>query len=224
MKPVCACILAAGMSTRMGKSKQLLDWNGSYLLEHVVHRVLLYDFSHVFAIIGHDAERIQDLIRIRDPRFQWVRNESYLSGQSTSVRLGLDRAVDQQAAVMVFPGDLPLWKEETVKTILHSGKDLLETVPSPFVVQPVFREKPGHPVFFGNVQKGLYDRLDGDQGMKPIIRTMNHQIRIAVEDEGIVLDIDTPQIYEDLKKNGFSHADGGEGSEPFTDTIRVRRR
>ncbi len=199
MSPVCACILAAGMSTRMGRSKQLLDWHGGYLLEHIIGKLLRHDFQQVYAVIGHEAEMIQERITISDPRFHWIINEEYAKGQSTSVKCALDQGILQHKAVAIFLGDLPFLKEQTIQNILSEGKKRSLSADGPFVIQPSYQGTPGHPVYFGNLTKESYADLDGDQGMKAIIRSMKSRFLLPVEDEGIFLDLDTPEAYEQLK-------------------------
>jgi len=82
---VFAVILAAGTSSRMGRTKQLLDWGGVPLLQAVIRKVLVHPFSEVIAVIGYRAAEIQRAIRIDDGRFRWVVNGRYSSGQSSSL-------------------------------------------------------------------------------------------------------------------------------------------
>ncbi|HZG14108.1 MAG TPA: nucleotidyltransferase family protein [Candidatus Bathyarchaeia archaeon] len=200
MKQVSACILAAGLSTRMGQSKQLLEWQGRSMLEHLIRQLLRHEFDHVYAVIGHEAQQIQMRITIEDSRFSWLVNEAYPTGQSSSVACALDHGLQSHRAAAIFLGDLPLLKDETIRYIGIEGKRLLTTITEPFAVQPSYRGTPGHPVYLGNLQKESYAGLQGDQGMKPILRSMEHRYVLPVEDEGILLDIDTPAAYEHLKQ------------------------
>jgi len=200
MKQVCACILAAGLSSRMGQSKQLLDWQGRSMLEHLIRQLLRHEFDHVYAVIGHEAQQIQTRITIEDSRFSWLVNEAYVTGRSSSVACALDHGLRSHRAAVIFLGDLPLLKDETIRQIGREGERLLTTIAEPFAVQPSYQGTPGHPVYLGNLQKESYAGLQGDQGMKPILRSMKHRYVLPVEDEGILLDVDTPAVYEDLKQ------------------------
>ena len=42
---ICAIILAAGTSSRMGKMKQMLTLGNQTILEHVIHRSLAEEFT-----------------------------------------------------------------------------------------------------------------------------------------------------------------------------------
>lgn len=193
---ISALILAAGMSTRMGRPKQLLELDGSYLLEKVICQVLSEDFSKILTVIGHEAEHIQACICIDDQRFHWVVNPDYISGQGSSLKHGIQGIEKDHAAVMIFLGDLPFISKETVQLILQHGLNLLYELQEPFVVQPSFKGIPGHPVFFGNIQKEVFEELKGDHGAKIIMKKIVHRKHIALNDPGVLSDIDTPEDYE----------------------------
>lgn len=200
MRQVCAVILAAGMSSRMGSAKQLLALHGRYLLEHVIHLALKEEFDQVFAVIGHEADRICRSIPIDDPRFHWVFNPLYRSGQSTSFKLGIRKALESHASAMVFLGDQPCVSSQTVHEVWSHGHRMLQEEQKAFVIQPFYQERAGHPVFFGNVDSRLFEELGGDRGAKAIIAGMNRRILLPVDDPGIHFDIDTLADYEAAKQ------------------------
>lgn len=180
--------------------KQLLPLKGSYLLEHVIRQSLTADFAQVLTVIGHEAESIQRHIRIEDRRFQWVVNPDYQTGQSSSLKLGMCAAARSHSAIMVFLGDLPFISAETVSSIIEHGRQLCSELGEPYVVRPSFNGVPAHPAFFGNIQPEMFSQLQGDQGAKPIIGCMQHRFLLPVDDAGVLLDIDTPEMYERAKR------------------------
>lgn len=197
---ICAIILAAGTSTRMGRPKQLLELNERPLLEHVIHSALEGDFSEIITVIGCEAEKIQQTIKIDDSRFRWVVNEDYLLGQGTSLRTGMANIGDQHSGVMVLLGDLPFIAQNTIQTMYQSGKALLLKQDESFVIQPTYRGITGHPVFFGHVDKNLFMELQGDRGAKAIMNKIPNRQMIDMVDSGILFDIDTPDAYEAARK------------------------
>jgi molybdenum cofactor cytidylyltransferase len=195
---VTAVILAAGTSSRMGKPKQLLRLGGIPLVERVIRSVLPFHFSEVIAVIGHEAEKIEQMIPITDDRFRWVANPDYLSGQSTSLRKGINSS--HSSSAMIFLGDQPMISEKTIWTVFEYGREKQAASDEPFVVRPHFQSTPGHPVFLGNVRKMDFTALEGDHGAKAIIGRMKNQYHLPVRDSGVVLDVDTPEAYEKLKR------------------------
>lgn len=197
---ICAIILAAGSSTRMGKPKQLLLLNGRPLLEHVILGVAACEFSEIIAVVGHEAEQIQKAIPIKDPRFSWVVNPAYSSGQSSSLKSGMAHAGKHHDGIMVFLGDLPFILESTIQSIFLSGTKMLFESGESFIIQPNYCGVMGHPVFFGNIARELFMPLHGDKGAKAIMENIPCRKQFLVEDEGILFDIDTSEAYEKAKK------------------------
>ncbi|HET7579045.1 MAG TPA: nucleotidyltransferase family protein [Bacillales bacterium] len=198
MTDVTALILAAGTSSRMGEPKQLLGLGGTPLLKRVIDAVLPCGFSEIVTVIGHEAERIQQAISIPDPRFRWVVNARYLSGQSTSLFTGLE--VCRSASVMIFLGDEPLLSERTVDVVFRAGLEQQALSDEPFAVRPSFQSVPGHPVFLGNVKKLDFSGLQGDEGAKTILSSMEAMQFLPVGDRGVLFDVDTPEHYEKARQ------------------------
>ncbi|WP_066291028.1 nucleotidyltransferase family protein [Bacillus sp. FJAT-29937] len=200
---ICAVILAAGTSSRMGRPKQLLELNGLPLLEHVIRAALSGNFSEIITVIGCEADKIQKAISIEDPRFRWVINEDYLSGQGSSFKTGILNAGDTHSGVMVFLGDLPFISESTVQSIYQTGKGMFKVQHESFVIQPEYSGITGHPVFFGHPDRNLFMEIQGDRGAKAIMNKIPHRKSITVDDRGILFDIDTPEAYEEaINQNG----------------------
>lgn len=192
---ICAIILAAGTSSRMGRAKQLLQLNGKLLLEHVIQMAISTDFSEIITVIGYEAANIQKAISVEDPRFRWAVNEAYLSGQSTSLKTGISRIGEGHSGIMIFLGDLPFIMNSTIQTIYETGKDMLQESDKSFVIQPKYRGETGHPVFFGHLDKGIFMDLHGDRGAKAIMNKISRLHFIDADDSGILFDIDTPEAY-----------------------------
>jgi len=200
---VFAVILAAGTSSRMGRTKQLLDWGGVPLLQAVIRKVLVYPFSEVIAVIGYRAAEIQRAIRIDDGRFRWVVNGRYSSGQSSSLLAGVRSGKGHSS--MIFLGDLPLLEDGTIRRIAEEGLSRLRRCgPSqPVVVRPTFRGVPGHPVFLGNCRRIDWVQLRGDAGARGFLCRVQNRTLLPVEDPGVVMDVDTPEAYESLRHLAF---------------------
>ncbi|MFB4162299.1 NTP transferase domain-containing protein [Alteribacillus sp. JSM 102045] len=197
---VIALILGAGTSSRMGRTKQLLEYKGYFLLEYVIRRTLSFKFTRVINVVGHEAEKIQSLIQIDDTRFQWVVNPNYQKGQSSSLLKGIKMIGNSEPSVMVFLGDQPLISENTIQLVFQRGIEQYSVTPNqPFVMQPTYQGFPGHPVFFGNIHMINFTGLKGDQGAKKIIRNLKIWSKTPVDDPGILFDIDTPEEYEQAK-------------------------
>ena len=61
---ISAIVLAAGLSTRMGKeNKLLLPFGNKTLIEHQVHVLLQTKVSEVIVVVGHEAGLLIDVLK-----------------------------------------------------------------------------------------------------------------------------------------------------------------
>ncbi len=195
MNMISAVILASGQSKRMGVTKQLLSFNGTTLLGECIKNVLLCPFDEVIAIIGHDAAEIKENIFVNDERFRWEYNKEYRKGKSNALKLGASK-VCQSSGIFVFLGDHPLIKTKTINALYRRAKQLLPNIKEGLVIQPSFNGQTGHPVFFSHHLFSYFELLNGDEGGIKIIQKAHQLDLVQVDDEGILLDIDTPAEYE----------------------------
>lgn len=192
---VNSIILGAGSAQRMGQTKQLLTLRDKVLLHHVIDQVRQVNFEKINTVIGHDANEIQRIIRINDSRFHWITNNAYKKGISTSLKKGLQYCSKHPHHIMVFLGDMPFIKQSTIRYIMNEGLYTAKGMYEPFVIRPMYKRQIGHPVFFGYIYPHFFDQLEGDVGAKAIVNNMKHVKTLPINDEGIILDIDTPEAY-----------------------------
>lgn len=101
------------------------------------------------------------------------------------------RATPDAPGWLVLPGDLPLVRPQS---LLRVARELMAGPAA--VVVPHFQGGKGHPVGFGPACREALLRLRGDTGAAPVVREQaarEQVLSLALDDEGIVLDIDTPQ-------------------------------
>jgi len=100
-------------------------------------------------------------------------------------------AVGDVPGILVALADMPGLLPHTVSLLLKNADENR-------LVYPVYQGRRGHPVFFGRHFLPMLKTLSGDVGASRILReNANRCVPVAVEDPGVVLDIDTP---EDLRR------------------------
>jgi molybdenum cofactor cytidylyltransferase len=198
-KDICAVILAAGSSTRMGTAKQLLQLDGKYMLEHVIRNVVAQTFTKVMVVIGHKADEIRKRISIPSSHCSWIINNKYHLGQSTSFKAALEHMDSSFRSAMFFLGDQPFIKAETIKTVLEEGRHKDKSMTNPFVIRPFYEHQPGHPVYWGNVKALDSSMLSGDEGGKRLLDLVE-KYYLNVNDPNILFDIDTPADFKKALK------------------------
>ncbi|MBM7650631.1 nucleotidyltransferase family protein [Neobacillus cucumis] len=197
MVPIKAVVLAAGVSSRMGEFKPLLPIEGKPMLEIVLTKVLSFPFKAVLAVVGYKADELREAIHVQDDRFNWIINEHFLVGLSSSIKAAIDSFHNESSGILVFLGDQPLLKTSTIDQIL---KVIIEKglAQSKSIVQPTFNGTPGHPVFISAPMIPYLKTINGDQGAKPIFKYADQHIYLPIDDEGAIIDVDTKQDYQNI--------------------------
>lgn len=179
-----AIVLAAGRGSRFGGGKLSAMLGGKPLLDHAVAAALASPAARVI-VVGRPGTALGG-----DPRLLLVELPS--AALSDSLRAGLAAAGGAEAA-LIFLGDMPLVPHGmAARLIAVLGEDL--------AVVPEFGGKPGHPVILARRGFVLADALTGDEGLGRALRGRDGVRRLAVDDEGVVLDVDTPAALARLEQ------------------------
>jgi molybdenum cofactor cytidylyltransferase len=193
---ISAVILAAGLSSRMGRTKALLASDtGESFLARIVRSLKEAGIDDVVAVIGHDRDAIAEAMRRDRVPARIVVNERYRTGQRSSVIAGLD-AIDRPEveAMMLTLVDVPLFASSTARAVI----DRYRTSGSP-VIRPVRGDQHGHPIVIDRSLFGDLRRSDSDAGIKPIVRAhVSSTGDVTVDDDGAFVDVDTPERYYEL--------------------------
>jgi len=188
-------ILAAGMGTRMGATKQLLPLGGRPVLEKVVESGLAVDLTPLVLVLGHGADKILDRVDVSLARV--VVNPGYRNGMSSSIKTGLAAIESQCDGAMFLLGDQPLVTSSILKTLIQFYTTLANK--NQAIVIPTFQGKQGNPVIFGSHFFPELNRLTGDVGGRSLFKSHKKKIiHLPVETNAICFDLDTPEDYKRL--------------------------
>ena len=196
-----ACIiLAAGDSTRMRRPKALLpDPDGRPFVARVVRAFSAADISDVIIVTGSQHAAIVDAIAADRPPITpvFVTNPRPALGQLSSVWIGLDAATKLDAdGVLVTPVDIPMVHPSTIRQVIEAW----ERTHAP-IVRPAVGERHGHPVLF---DRAVFDALRHaplTEGARAVVHaTGDRLMNVTVDDEGCLIDVDTPADYEAIVK------------------------
>jgi len=190
-------ILAAGMSTRFGRLKQMLEVGDSTILSMVIDAAVKSDLDRVVLVLGHEAEAIKDSLgeALLNPRLITVINPLFQEGMSTSLQCGLKEAMAGSPSIMVIMGDQPLLTHEVIDLIIRSFRASEKDI-----CVPVYSGKRGLPVCFTG---RFYDEIlgvTGDMGAREIIRNNPGDVlAVDIEDSDCFMDIDSEADLERLE-------------------------
>jgi molybdenum cofactor cytidylyltransferase len=192
-----AIVLAAGKSSRMGRTKALLPVGSSQetFLTRIIRVLREGGIDAIVIVIGGDAPAVRASLPRGDASLAVVENPRYEEGQLSSLLVGLaavEQRYDEVDAVMVTLVDLPLISAATVRSVL----DAFLAKPDASLVRPRRAGRYGHPVIFNRSIFGELRRADPSKGAKPVVHAHAAQeMNVDVDDDGAFIDIDTPEDY-----------------------------
>lgn len=193
---ISGVVLAAGTSSRLGRSKQLLDLGGIPVLRHVVEAARASRSLHeVVVVLGHEAERVAGAL-VAAEGLRLVTNPDYAEGQSTSLRSGLRALGPDVEAAVVLLGDQP----EIRPTAIDAVVEAFRSGRGP-VVQVSYSGRPSHPTLLARtVWRHLLAEVAGDEGARGVLAG-HPEWRWNVEMVGSPpSDIDTEIDYERVRR------------------------
>lgn len=195
---VAGVIPCAGDSTRMGRSKALLDAGGRSFLAATVGALVAGGCDPVVVVVGPGQP--DEARRAKAAGAAVLENPEPGEGPVTSLRLALAVLGASVEGVAYLPVDHPRVRPETVAALVSALRD--GEAP---VVLPVFQGRRGHPALFRRtVFRDLADP-DLQGGARTVVHAhLESAALLDVDDAGVVTDIDTPDAYRD--------AFGGEGT------------
>ena len=187
---ICAMVLGAGESRRMGTQKLLLPWARKTVIEHVVDQLLASRVDQVLVITGHDHEQLQRTLANYPVTLEY--NDQYTQGMLSSVRCGLKALPENCTGVLVALGDQPTLKARTVNHMLD------QFLQYPQIVLPVHQGRRGHPLLFSRTYVPEILTQYDTTGLRGLLQAHEQAIReVPVDSAAILWDLDTPDDYRE---------------------------
>jgi len=197
-KPTAGIILAAGMSKRFQKPKQIIKFKGKFLLEHVLEAATKSDLDKIYLVLGHHKNEILETLSglSNFSTLTVVFNQEYEKGLGSSLKSGIEAIDEALPSVMFLLGDQPMVDSSLINTLLRNyWSSEME------ILVPICGDKRGNPTIFSKV---FYDRLkaiEGDIGAREIIRQHHAQVQfVAIENPLYFYDIDSVSDLEFLRQ------------------------
>jgi molybdenum cofactor cytidylyltransferase len=192
MKRVAGLILAAGKSQRMGSPKALLRIYGRTFLEHIASEAQQSNLTEVKIVLGSQAELI--LERLPQLTANVVINPEYEQGQLSSLIRGLKTLEGYSIdGLMLFLVDHPFVNRDLINELL----DWFSSHNNPLVI-PTFKKQRGHPIIFAHELFPELINAPVDAGAIIVVRKYQDKIlHVETGQAGILLDIDTPEAYQE---------------------------
>lgn len=188
-------LLAAGSSSRMGQSKQLLEVNGAPLLAHSVKAALESGVKSVNVILGANEVAHREIIKSMPVTV--ISNHYWKSGMGSSIKAGLNHVVREYSeteAIIIMVCDQPGVTGEHLRNLISAFKNS-----SSKIVASAYSGTAGVPALFSRSFFSNILMLKDEQGAKKIIEQFPEQ-RTSVNFPDGTYDLDTGEDYENYLK------------------------
>ena len=187
-------ILAAGSSSRLGKPKQLLAWQGKTLIEHAVEQAVAASLFPIVAITGAEAKSVSNVLQGKDVFV--IHNEAWQEGMASGIIKGVQAALSKHSEVkniITAVCDQPFVSAELFQQLVQektaTGKD---------IVACAYANTIGTPVLFAAKHFAALQKLSGAEGAKKLLRQYNDEVTTIFFEKGAI-DIDTEEDYRNLQ-------------------------
>lgn len=188
---IAAIILAAGASTRMGRTKQLLPVDGEPMVRRVALRALAAGCFPVVVVVGHDADRVRATLTDLEVSFATCPDPT--GPTSASLHAGLRALGPAIESAVVLLADMVHVSDEMIRALRDAsvrGSAPLEVSRYGEVLAP--------PLLF---RRALWPELlawHGEGCGKAVVRAHAHEAGMHDWPEPLLQDVDTPDDYEAL--------------------------
>jgi len=188
---IVGVVLSAGESIRMGRPKALLPIEGQTFLERIVAALKKTQVGKIIVVLGHDAENMTR--EIKHLPVEVLINSDYQLGQLSSLQTAVRHLQSDEHCdgMLVHLVDHPYIDGKLVDLMIQRFYER-----GKLIIVPRYQGKRGHPVIFS---RSLFRKLldaPMEQGAKAVVNAhAKETLEIAADDEGVTIDIDTPDEY-----------------------------
>lgn len=186
MKPIAALILAAGDASRFGACKQLIEINGTTMLQSCIDKANEVFPDSVFVVTGAYHREISTAIR----HAKVILNPNWEQGIGSSIACGVRAIESQHDAIIILLADQVAVAVSDLKTIVSNFNGTN-------IVCARYAGSRGVPALFAQNAFNEMKKLKENKGAKTILNRSNENI-IDIEILSAEIDIDTPADLEHL--------------------------
>lgn len=187
------CLMpAAGESSRMGAWKPSMRLGNETVAERSVRNALAF-CSRVILVTGYRGAELGALFA------DWrsvvvIENTDFRHGMFSSIRAGVRLVRSQRFFVAL--ADMPFLPPRIFPALAELLDKPLRT---DLAARPFYRGRPGHPVLLPSTAIDKVLQFDNSHSMRDVLRGLQVS-KLDTDEEGVVLDIDTP---EDARRYGL---------------------
>ena len=181
---VCACVLAAGTSSRFGATKLVQSFHGKPLVQSALLAAEGACKGRVLLVVGHDQDSVVDASAgLYD---ELIINSDFENGIGTSISASVKACQEDVDAVVVVLADQPLVTEAHIRDLIDTWSGAENEI-----VSTSFDEITCPPILFPRSAFPALSELRGDSGAKSLLASGDFVVT-SVDFPPAGFDIDRP--------------------------------
>ncbi|WP_039057637.1 CTP--molybdopterin cytidylyltransferase [Enterobacter sp. Bisph1] len=179
-------MLAAGLSSRMGKWKMMMPWGAGTILDSALDSALAF-CDRVVLVTGFRGDELAAYYQ-HHPAIKVVHNPNYQAGMFSSIQYGVSHIRAERFFLAL--GDMPEVTGDVYRTLWAcSGRDTC------FI--PVYQQGKGHPILLPQSAIALIHNAPPGATLRDVIKQIA-TCAVPVTEQGIHWDVDTPLQYQQI--------------------------
>lgn len=195
-----ALILAAGLSSRMGRFKPLLPLGERSVVERVIDLFRAVGVEEICVVVGHRTEAMRP--KLETAGVTVAENPRFAEGMFTSIQAGLAHLSPCEHGVFILPVDIPLVRPATLRLLMEAFASRCANT----TIHPLFDGQRGHPPLIPPELISDIQNHDGTGGLRTILEAPGASaLEIQVPDRFVLLDMDHAERYEMVKQALANH-------------------
>jgi len=190
-----AVILAAGPSSRLGRPKQTILYEGKTLLQRAAEAAEGAGCHPVIIVLGAHANAILDHFPYKSATI--VHNDHWHEGMGTSIAVGMNALLQADStveAVIIMVCDQPF----ADTALLHKLIDQ-QQLTGKGIAASTYAHTMGVPALFDSSYFDTLLQLGGDEGAKKIMLLYEEDVTLIPFEKGVI-DIDTVEDVEEFRE------------------------
>ena len=215
---VAVVVLAAGGSTRFGRSKQFALFQGDTYIKRIVAAAIEARCAPVVVVTGEDSAQITS--ELTQFTVSIAMNPDWQKGLGSSIIVGIRHAMNQDSdldAVVLLTCDQPFVTAAVLTQLIQfrltTGKPIIASA---------YAGTLGIPALFNRSFFPDLLQLKGDRGAKGIILERRHDVA-SFDFPAAEIDVDTAADYEKLDRAFTAHATSSSGNRDDVNNVADKR-
>lgn len=187
---ICAILLAAGQSRRMGQQKLLLPFEGQTVIGHIADQIVAAPIERTVVVTATEGEAIR--LTLAGKPLTFVVNPDAAGDMLSSVRCGLQAVPAECTAAIVILGDQPTIRAALIADLVRAFQSRRAKI-----VVPSCCGQRGHPILFSaDYFAEVLTQHDG-VGLRGLLQAHPSDVaEVEVADTAVLADMDGPEDYQ----------------------------